>query len=163
MRYLSSFFLPSPQHSSPIFVQQTLSLTGIFPKKEAPFSEHFHAIFSQENPIASCFWGAWLLTSCSNISSLGISDEPLSCCFVFHQFCIEDSPKLAANYPENIYVHNLLEFLFVYLWPRHHKTSSKKYVNINGKVSKDKWQSMFRYLARYVDLQFFPVSTQQMG
>ena len=29
---------------------------------------------------------------------------------------------------------------------------SKKYVDINGKVSKDKWQSMFRYLARYVDI-----------
>ena len=29
-------------------------------------------------------------------------------------------------------------------------TPPKKYVNINGKVSKDKWQSMFRYLARYV-------------
>ena len=27
---------------------------------------------------------------------------------------------------------------------------SKKYVDINGKVSKDEWQSMFRYLARYV-------------
>ena len=26
----------------------------------------------------------------------------------------------------------------------------KKYVNINGKVSKDKWQSMFRYFAKYV-------------
>ena len=25
-----------------------------------------------------------------------------------------------------------------------------KYLKINGKVSKDKWQSMFRYLARYV-------------
>ena len=31
------------------------------------------------------------------------------------------------------------------------KTPLKKYVNINGKVSKDKWQSMFRYFARYVD------------
>ena len=30
------------------------------------------------------------------------------------------------------------------------KTPLKKYVNINGKVSKDKWQSMFRYLAKYV-------------
>ena len=30
------------------------------------------------------------------------------------------------------------------------KTPSKKYVDINGKVSKDKWQSIFRYLARYV-------------
>ena len=29
---------------------------------------------------------------------------------------------------------------------------SKKYVDINGNVSKDKWQSMFRYLARYVDI-----------
>ena len=60
MRYLSSFFLPSPQHSSPIFVQQTPSLDGIFPQNELPLSEHFHAIFSQENLIASCFWGAWL-------------------------------------------------------------------------------------------------------
>ena len=32
------------------------------------------------------------------------------------------------------------------------KKPQKKYVNINGKVSKDKWQSMFRYLARYVDI-----------
>ena len=32
------------------------------------------------------------------------------------------------------------------------KTASKKYVDINGKVSKDKWQSMFKYLARYVDI-----------
>ena len=32
------------------------------------------------------------------------------------------------------------------------KIPPKKYVNINGKVSKDKWQSMFRYLARYVDI-----------
>ena len=32
------------------------------------------------------------------------------------------------------------------------KMPPKKYVNINGKVSKDKWQSMFRYLARYVDI-----------
>ena len=38
----------------------------------------------------------------------------------------------------------------------HHKTPSKKYVNINGKVSKDKWQSMFRYLAKYVDNPFGP-------
>ena len=30
------------------------------------------------------------------------------------------------------------------------KTASKKYVDINGNVSKDKWQSMFRYLAKYV-------------
>ena len=30
----------------------------------------------------------------------------------------------------------------------------KKYVNINGKVSKDKWQSMFRYLAKYVKTLF---------
>ena len=28
--------------------------------------------------------------------------------------------------------------------------ASKKYANINSKVSKHKWQSMFRYLARYV-------------
>ena len=139
MRYLSSFFLPSPQHSSPIFVQQTLSLTGIFPKKETPFSEHFHAIFSQENPIASCFWGAWLLTSCSNISSLGISDEPLFCCFVFHQFCIEDSPKLAANYPENIYVHNLLEICI-------RLSLAETPQNVLKKVCQHKWQSMFRYL-----------------
>ena len=31
-----------------------------------------------------------------------------------------------------------------------HKTHPKKYVNINGKVSKHKWQSMFRYLGIYV-------------
>lgn len=30
------------------------------------------------------------------------------------------------------------------------QNSLKKYVNINGNASKDKWQSMFRYLARYV-------------
>ena len=64
-----------------------------------PLSEHFHAIFSQENPIASCFWGAWLLTSCSNISSLGISDEPLFCCFVFHQFCIESRLSIVPLFP----------------------------------------------------------------
>ena len=34
------------------------------------------------------------------------------------------------------------------------KTPSKKYVDINGKVSKDKWQSMFRYLAKYVKTLF---------
>ena len=34
------------------------------------------------------------------------------------------------------------------------KTASKKYVDINGKVSKDKWQSMFRYLAKYVKTLF---------
>ena len=34
------------------------------------------------------------------------------------------------------------------------KTPSKKYLNINGKVSKDKWQSMFRYLAKYVKTLF---------
>ena len=48
-----------------------------------------------------------------------------------------------------------LRFVFVYLWPRHHKTSSKKYVNINGKVSKDKWQSMFRYFVKYVETFFY--------
>ena len=32
------------------------------------------------------------------------------------------------------------------------QTPSKKYVDINGKVSKGKWQSMFRYFARYVDI-----------
>ena len=31
-----------------------------FPQMNHPLSEHFHAIFSQENPITSCFWGAWL-------------------------------------------------------------------------------------------------------
>ena len=30
----------------------------------------------------------------------------------------------------------------------------KKYVDINGNVSKDKRQSMLRYLARYVDIPF---------
>ena len=34
------------------------------------------------------------------------------------------------------------------------KMPQKKYVNINGKVSKDKWQSMFRYLAKYVKTLF---------
>ena len=34
------------------------------------------------------------------------------------------------------------------------KTPPKKYVNIKGKVSKDKWQSMFRYLAKYVKTLF---------
>ena len=34
------------------------------------------------------------------------------------------------------------------------KTPLKKYVNINGKVSKDKWQSMFRYFAKYVKTLF---------
>ena len=29
-----------------------------------------------------------------------------------------------------------------------------KYLKINGKVSKDKWQSMFRYLAKYVNILF---------
>ena len=77
-------------------------------------------------------------------------------CFVFHQFCIEDSPKLAANYPENIYVHNLLEICIVSIFGRDTQNTLKK-------VCQHKWQSMFRYLARYVDLQFFPVSTQQMG
>ena len=33
---------------------------------------------------------------------------------------------------------------------------SKKYLNINGKVSKDKWPSMFRYFAKYVKTIFFP-------
>ena len=70
-----------------------------FSQNDHPFSEHFHAIFSQENPIASCFWGAWLLTSCSNISSLGISDEPLFCCFVFHQFCIESRLSIVPLFP----------------------------------------------------------------
>ena len=32
---------------------------------------------------------------------------------------------------------------------------SKKYLNINGKVSKDKWPSMFRYFAKYVKTIFF--------
>ena len=32
------------------------------------------------------------------------------------------------------------------------QTASKKYVNIHGKVSKDKWTSMFRYLAKYVEI-----------
>ena len=32
---------------------------------------------------------------------------------------------------------------------------SKKYLNINGKVSKDKWPSMFRYFAKYVKTLFF--------
>ena len=39
-------------------MQQTLSLTGIFPKKGAPLSEHFHAIFSQENPHCFMFLGS---------------------------------------------------------------------------------------------------------
>ena len=34
------------------------------------------------------------------------------------------------------------------------KMPPKKYVNINGKVSKDKWRSMFRYLAKYVKTLF---------
>ena len=51
-----------------------------------------------------------------------------------------------------------LRFVFVYLWPRHHKTPSKKYVNINGKVSKDKWQSMFRYLTWYIESLFWSPS-----
>ena len=34
------------------------------------------------------------------------------------------------------------------------KMPQKKYVNINGKVSKDKWRSMFRYLAKYVKTLF---------
>ena len=34
------------------------------------------------------------------------------------------------------------------------KTPPKKYLKINGKVSKDKWQSMFRYLAKYVNILF---------
>ena len=29
------------------------------------------------------------------------------------------------------------------------------YVNINGHISKDKWQSMFRYLAKYVKILIF--------
>ena len=65
-------------------------------------------------------------------------------------------PKLAANYPENIYVHNLLEICIVSIFGRDTQNTLKK-------VCQHKWQSMFRYLARYVDLQFFPVSTQQMG
>ena len=35
------------------------------------------------------------------------------------------------------------------------ETVSKKYLNINGKVSKDKWTSMFRYFAKYVKTIFF--------
>ena len=34
----------------------------------------------------------------------------------------------------------------------------KKYVNINGKVSKDKWQSMFRYFVKYVNIHKCGVS-----
>ena len=30
-----------------------------------------------------------------------------------------------------------------------------KYLKINGKVSKDKWQSMFRYFAKYVKSPLF--------
>ena len=52
-----------------------------------------------------------------------------------------------------------LRFVFVYLWPND-KTSSKKYVNINGNVSKDKWQSMFRYLAWWsMNSRYFPFAT----
>ena len=32
--------------------------------------------------------------------------------------------------------------------------ASKKYANINSQVSKHKWQSMFRYLAKYVKTLF---------
>ena len=42
--------------------------------------------------------------------------------------------------------------LFRYISDR--LTPQKKYVDINGNVSKDKWQSMLRYLARYVDIPF---------
>ena len=69
------------------------------------------------------------------ISSLGISDEPLFCCFVFHQFCIEDSPKLAANYPENIYVHNLLEICI-------RLSLAETPQNVLKKVCQHKWQSI---------------------
>ena len=42
--------------------------------------------------------------------------------------------------------------LFRYISDR--LTPQKKYVDINGNVSKDKRQSMSRYLARYVDIPF---------
>ena len=45
-----------------------------------------------------------------------------------------------------------LRFVFVYLWPRHHKTPSKKYVNINGKVCLDSWRGMLRAISDH--LQF---------
>ena len=38
---------------------------------------------------------------------------------------------------------------------RGHNILKKKYANINGKVSKDIWQSMFRYFAMYVDSVFY--------
>ena len=40
----------------------------------------------------------------------------------------------------------------------HPKTPSKKYVNINGQVSKDKWPSMFRYLAGDVESVFLALT-----
>ena len=38
-----------------------------------------------------------------------------------------------------------------------------KYLKINGKVSKDKWQSMFRYLAKYVNILFFVLLLSPAG
>ena len=35
------------------------------------------------------------------------------------------------------------------------KVSIAKYLKINAKVSKDKWQSMFRYFVKYVKTFFF--------
>ena len=40
---------------------------------------------------------------------------------------------------------------------RGHNILKKKYVNINGKVSKDKWQSMFRYFVEYVENYCCPI------
>lgn len=56
-------------------------------------------------------------------------------CFVFHQFCIEDSPKLAANYPEKIYVHNLLEICI-------RLSLAETPQNVLKKVCQHKWQSI---------------------
>ena len=44
--------------------------------------------------------------------------------------------------------------LFHYISDRLTPPPKKKYVDINGNVSKDKRQSMLRYLARYVDIPF---------
>ena len=42
---------------------------------------------------------------------------------------------------------------------RGHNILKKKYVNINGKVSKDKWQSMFRYFVEYVENDCCPIKS----
>ena len=76
---------------------------------------------------------------------------------------ISSAQKIALNWQptiRKIFMFIIcLRFVFVYLWPND-KTSSKKYVNINGNVSKDKWQSMFRYLAWWsMNSRYFPFAT----